>query len=321
MSDRRMRVRQFMIQRLNCTLLFTIISLSFPQSVPYFDGNRAMELLEEQCNFGFRYPGAQGHEKMITYFNTHLQGLVDEYRVYKTPVIHPMKQDTVIPHNVFARFNPHSEFRIMLLAHWDTREIADNDSVDSLRHTPISGANDGASGVAVLLTLAEIISAAPVNYGVDLLFVDGEDMGVPGKPDSYGLGTREVSALLPKPYPAFAICLDMVGDKDQVFFMEYYSVLNAPEVVSTVWILARELGYSQFVPKIGTAIEDDHHVLWKHTGIPAIDIIDFQYPNADTNYWHTTQDTPDKCSPESLGAVGTVITELLYRENERHYAD
>ncbi len=302
-------------------LILVFLGISFSQSIPYFDGSKAMQYLEKQCSFGFRYPGSPGHGEMKNYFKEKLAEIADEYLVYETPVIHPMRQDTVILHNVLARFNTASNYRIMLLAHWDTREIADNDPIDSLKNTPILGANDGASGVAVLLTLAEILHEAPLNFGVDLLFVDGEDMGVPGISGSYGLGTKEVSALLPKPYPAFAICLDMVGDSEQVFFMEYYSVLNARDVVANVWNLARDLGYSQFIPKIGTAIEDDHHVLWKHTGIPAIDIIDFQYPNADTNYWHTTLDTPDKCSAESLSAVGTVITELLYLENERPHHD
>ncbi|MFQ6610415.1 MAG: M28 family peptidase, partial [Fidelibacterota bacterium] len=296
-----------------------IISILSAQSVPYFDGERAMQLLEKQCEFGYRYPGAPGHEKMITFFNDHLSPITDELKVYKTPVLHPMRQDSVVLYNFLARYNPDSNFRIMLLAHWDTREIADQDPVDSLKNSPILGANDGASGVAVLLTLAEILHNAPVNYGIDLLFVDGEDMGVPGVAGSYGLGTKEVSKYLEKPYPAFAICLDMIGDKDQQFYMEYYSVLNARDVVAYVWKIAHDLGYSQFITEIGTAIEDDHLVLWKHTGIPAIDIIDFQYPNENENYWHTTSDTPDKCSAKSLEAVGSVMTELIYRENQRKH--
>ena len=108
----------------------------------------------------------------------------------------------------------------------------------------------------------------------------------------------------------------MVGDREQEFYIERFSYQFAPDVVNMVWKLANELGYNQFKYKLGQHIVDDHYVLFKNTGIPAIDIIDFQYPNSKENYWHTTEDTPDKCSAESLEAVGAVIATLIYSEDK-----
>ena len=299
-------------------IFFIYLNLLPAQSVPYFDGDRDYKHLQTQCGFGPRYPGSEGHGEMIKLFTNFLPPLCDEFKQYKTPVIHPMHGDTVLLSNFLARYNPTVEMRIMLLAHWDTREIADMDTIKENQNTPIIGANDGASGIAVLLTLAELLANNPVDIGIDLLFVDGEDMGVSGVAGSYGLGTKEVSPLLPYPRPTYAICLDMVGDSEQEFLMEYFSIQQASHIVQQVWDIANELGYHQFKRKFGIPIEDDHRVLFNHTGIPAIDIIDFNYPNKDTNYWHTIEDTPDKCSAESLQAVGAVMTELIYLENWRH---
>ena len=201
----------------------------------------------------------------------------------------------------------------MLMAHWDTREYADLDPNVNNRSKPIIGANDGASGVSILLSIAEILNISPVlNIGIDLLFVDGEDMGKAGDPDNFGIGTQIFSKNIPKPEPKFAICIDMVADYEQRFPMEIFSMRQAPEIVQEVWDLANNLGFHQFEYKIGTAIMDDHYYLYKHANIPAIDIIDFEYPNEFENYWHTLQDIPEHCSTESLSAVGTVVTHYLY---------
>ena len=201
----------------------------------------------------------------------------------------------------------------MILAHWDTREFADKDSSFNLESNRLSlvGANDGASGTAVLMTLAEMLSEnPPLNIGIDLLFLDAEDMGTYGNPDTWAIGAKVFSKYLKKPFPQYAICLDMIGDKNQEFLIEQFSYNYAREIVNKVWGLANELGFAQFKYYLGSPIIDDHYVLFKNTGIPSIDIIDFDY-----KYWHTTQDTPDKCSPESLEAVGTVISTLIYRED------
>ena len=300
-------------------LLFTLaLTLLQGQNTPYFDGSRAMELLEAQCAFGPRYPGSAAHDSTAQYFEKFLKPLADELKIYPTTVINPQTNQPVRLVNLLARFTPEAPDHIMFLAHWDTREIAEKDPDPIRQKQPILGANDGASGVAILLALAEILKAYPPNMGVDLLLVDGEDMGLHTQMETWGLGTKAVAHQLPRPYPRYAICLDMVGDAELDLPMEPYSVRQAPELVAWVWSIGEQLGYTQFRRELGPAVYDDHRVLYLNTGIPAIDIIDFHYPNAETNYWHTQADTPDKCSAESLEAVGTVVTTLIYLESEQY---
>ncbi|NOZ08689.1 MAG: M28 family peptidase [FCB group bacterium] len=288
------------------------------QGIPYFDGEKSYGYLKEQCNFGPRYPGTEAHEALAAYLQKFLEPLADELQIMTETVEHPMHKKPVQLTNLFARFNPDAEFRILFLAHWDTREIADQDTVPANQSKPIIGANDGASGIAVLMSLAQILHDNPVEIGVDLLFEDGEDMGVAGDLDSWGLGTREFAKKMQRPYPQYAVCLDMVGDAQQEFLIEPYSYMQAPAVVQKIWKIAGELGYTQFKDRVGKAIIDDHRILWEVTKIPAVDIIDFEYPEAGKNYWHTLEDTADKCSAASLEAVGTVMTTLIYMENARN---
>ena len=152
----------------------------------------------------------------------------------------------------------------------------------------------------------------------DKLLVDGEDQGVSGNSESFGIGTQLFSKHIPNPRPEFAICLDMVADTEQHFLMEQFSLMQAPNIVEEIWTLANDLGYFQFEKKIGYAIMDDHYYLYKHAQIPAIDIIDFDYPNKEINYWHTINDTPDNCSSESLKTVGIVITHYIYGKDMEH---
>jgi glutaminyl-peptide cyclotransferase len=172
----------------------------------------------------------------------------------------------------------------------------------------VPGANDGASGVAVLLEVADQLKRTPPTVGVDLLFVDGEDYGsFEGDfPDNL-LGSRYFAAHLPVGYrPLYAVLLDMVGDRDQAFPQEGYSLERAPEIVDRVWMAAEELGLGRvFRPVRGMAIQDDHLPLLD-AGIHAIDIIDFDYPP-----WHTTADTPDKVSATALANVGRVVLYLV----------
>ena len=276
-----------------------------------------MELLEYQCSFGPRYPGSEGHDKFQDSLKVFLDKLVDMTIVYKDSIINPISNEKVEIVNFLSRFNPRASERIMFLAHWDTRQIADKDkNYDKLNPIPVIGANDGASGVAVLMTLAEILSNNPLTrIGVDLLFLDAEDMGIYSKSDTWALGAKSFSKEIKNPLPKYAVCLDMVGDTEQEFLIEQFSYMYAPDIVDKVWGLANELGYHQFKYVMGQRIIDDHYVLYSNTGIPSIDIIDFQYPNSNKNFWHTTEDTPDKCSAESLGAVGTVVATLIYRED------
>ena len=229
---------------------------------------------------------------------------------------HPYKDSNIKLYNFLARYYIERQNRILLMAHWDTREIADKDPIIENRYKPILGANDGASGIAILMVLADMLNNNELNnIGIDLLFVDGEDMGKAGDAKNFGLGTIEFSKRIPYPRPKYAICLDMVGDAEPVFKMEPYSLQQAPNLMNKIWEIANNLGYNEFQYTIGKPVYDDHRVLFLHTGIPSIDIIDFEYPNADTNYWHTLSDIPAHCSARTLGMVGDVITSLIFQED------
>ena len=274
--------------------------------IPQFDGAKAFGFLTAQTDFGPRNPNSTGHRKCLQY-------LVAELRKYADNV---SQQDFVLTGygdevlklaNVFGSFNVTVSDRILLLAHWDTRPRADQEKDPSKQAKPILGANDAASGVAILLELARLMQQTRPTVGVDILFVDGEDYGKSQDLERYFLGARHFMKLKNESYkPRFAILLDMVGDRDLRIPMEQKSMSHAPEVVELIWSTAEKLGITQFVNIPGEEISDDHVPL-NEGGIPTVDIIDFQYP-----YWHTLEDTPDKCSSESLEAVGTVLTHVVY---------
>ncbi len=278
-------------------------------TIPHFDGTAAFSLLKDQTNFGPRNPNSTGHARCLDFLVNELTKTADvvnrqefTYRGYNNELL------TLT--NIFASFHPTATDRILLLAHWDTRPRADMESDPAKRKQPILGANDGASGVAVLLEIARLFKQSPPPIGVDILLVDGEDYGKEQDLDRFSLGTRHfVDTRNPNYRPRFGILLDMIGDNDLQIPIEQNSLSYAPNVVETIWSAAEKLGVSQFVNSPGEQIFDDHIPL-NEGGIPTVDIIDFQYP-----YWHTLQDTPDKCSAESLDAVGKVITYVVYSQN------
>ena len=267
------------------------------QSVPFFDADKSYEYIIKQCDFGPRYPGSKGHFEFKNYLNEFLEkNNPDTLIVYEHEINHPYNDNLITLYNFLARYNMDANYRIMLMAHWDTREIADKDPNLENHNVPILGANDGASGTSILMVLSEVLSKNKLsNIGVDLLFIDGEDMGRNGDLQNFCIGTTKFCEKLPNPNPEYAICLDMVADKNPHFPIEQYSYIQAPFLVNEIWNLANELGYYEFETKITQPIYDDHRALTLNSGIPAIDIIDFDYP-----YWHTIEDTPDKCSPKTL---------------------
>ena len=294
-------------------VIFILIqSILFCQSIPYFDSEKAFSYLELQCDFGPRFPSSDGHLKFKNYLEKFLQNNnPDSLIIYEHEVKHPYEERDIILYNFLARYNIKAENRIMLMAHWDTREIADKDKNPENHDKPILGANDGASGVSILMVLAEVLSKNKLeNIGVDLLFIDGEDMGRSGDIENFCIGTTRFCEVLPNPIPMYAICLDMVADKDPSFPIESFSWMQAPQLVVEIWSLASELGYDEFQMKRVGAIYDDHRALTLNSGIPAIDIIDFDYP-----YWHTLDDIPENCSASTLKIVGNLMNEFIYRKD------
>tara|TARA_Y100000590_G_C15744951_1_gene1021626 strand:+ start:1081 stop:1995 length:915 start_codon:yes stop_codon:yes gene_type:complete len=297
-------------------ILFIIfISLSIHQNAPYFDSDMAYNFLIDQCKIGTRYPGSIEHVKTKDYIVNYLEDRVDSLIIDKHLITHPYLDKKIELFNILGKFNPEIENRIMLLAHWDTREIADKDPNVENVNMPILGANDGASGIAVLMVLADMLNDYPLdNIGIDLLFVDGEDMGRSGDIEHFSIGTKLFSKSINHNNIKFAICLDMVADKDAEFKIERFSFMQAEKQVREIWALANELGYSEFTYNMQHPIYDDHRALFVETGIPSLDIIDFDYP-----YWHTLEDTPDKCSARTLGIVGNVVSEYIYRIDKGQY--
>ena len=242
-----------------------------------FDGAAAFRYVEAQVAFGPRVPGTPGHEKMAAWLDS--LGRVTADSVFIQDWVNvTSKGQKLSLHNVMLRFNPAAQDRILFLTHWDTRPIADKSVNPEDRNKPIDGANDGASGVAVLLGMADALKKTPSPIGIDLLFVDGEDYGSFEDSTETLLGARYYAKnQAPGPKPLFAVLLDMVGDRDLQIYQEGNSLLGAPEVVERVWDAAKIAGYSKvFIDSPGQTMVDDHLPL-QLQGIRAIDVIDFNY--------------------------------------------
>ncbi len=275
-------------------------------AVREFKGTTAFSYVEKQMSYGPRIPNTPGHDKMGDWLLAELRARTDTVIVQE--INHRLSNGQVLHlRNFFARFKPQATERVLFLAHWDTRPMADKSQNLGQQRMPVPGANDGASGVAVLLGVADALKAHPPADGVDLLFVDGEDYGDFADTNDVLIGSRYFAAHQPPGYqPLYAVLFDMVGDKDLDIQQEGFSLAKAPEVVQHVWRTADRLGYSRaFQPRVGQTLTDDHGSLQK-VGIHAIDVVDFDYP-----YWHTTEDTIDKVSAESLQIVGDVAVALV----------
>ncbi len=275
-----------------------------------FDGEQAMAYVTAQLAFGPRIPNTEGHRRAGDWILEQLGARADSVEVQAFSHV-TAAGDTLRLRNFIAHFLPDRSDRVLFLAHWDTRPRADRSPNPADRGRPVPGANDGASGVAVLLGLADALKHRPPAVGVDLLFVDGEDYGDFSTMTDVLLGSRHyASTLTPERRPLFAVLFDMVGDRDLQFLQEGYSVERAPEVVERVWAKARELGYQDyFRPTVGGGITDDHIPLLD-VGVRAIDVIDLDYgPN--NSYHHTVEDTEDKLSAKSLQVVGEVALALI----------
>ncbi|HLT48149.1 MAG TPA: M28 family peptidase [Rubricoccaceae bacterium] len=285
--------------------------------LPDFSGERALALVEEQVAFGPRVPGTEGHAAMLAWLQAELRPLADAVRPH--PFTHTDAHDSTRVWegtNVIASFNlrPEGGRRVMLAAHWDTRPVADQDPDPAKRTEPVPGANDGASGVAVLLEMARILAAHPPEVGVDLVFFDMEDLGddVPPGTDSaaanpFAIGSEAFAAANPRYRPEYGVLLDMVCDRDLRIPQEAYSRINAPEVVARVWEAAGRAGAAAFLDEPGGPVVDDH-VAFLRRGIPVVDLIHYPFPAT----WHTTADVPAACSAGSLEQVGQTLVELLY---------
>lgn len=271
-----------------------------------FNGDTALAYVQTQLAFGFRIPGTEAHRQTGDWIQTQLEARADTVDVQAWNHV-AAKGETLPLRNFIGRFLPERPDRILFVAHWDSRPVAERSPNLGDQRRPIPGANDGASGVAVLLGVADALKKIPPSFGVDLLFVDGEDYGDHSAQQDVLLGSRYYAKTLGAgPKPLFAVVFDMVGDRDLQIYKEGNSVANAPEVVERVWTRAEALGYKRyFIPTVGHTVGDDHLPLLE-AGIRAIDVIDFDYSRA----WHTVDDGLDQVSAASLQVVGDVAVAL-----------
>lgn len=280
-----------------------------------FDRQLADTLVQRQVAFGPRVPGTTAHTEALAWMTTFLKARADVTE--QMPFTHVTQEgETLSLTNVWASFKPEATSRVLVVAHWDTRPVAERAADVADRDNPIPGANDGASGVAIVLAIADALAEKPPDVGVDLLLTDGEDWGhdpvtlATFTPDMF-LGARHFAEVRGDTYrPLYGILLDLVGDQNPRFPKEGFSLQFAPEVVDRVWDLAQELGYAAVFPASppGQPITDDHVPL-NEAGIRTINIIDFDYP-----FWHTPDDTLDKVSSATLEIVGHVVLTTIRRQ-------
>lgn len=285
-----------------------------PAAAVAFDRDSAYSYVAAQVGFGPRVPNTPSHRAACKW-------LASELRRHGAEVIEqPMRlttfDNTVLDAtNIMGRYNTASSERLLLLAHWDCRPWADEDPDESKRSQPVDGANDGASGVGVLLEIARQLGRENPAKGVDILFVDAEDWGTTGQEDSWALGAQYFAAHPPvEGYsPREAILLDMVGGHDARFYREYFSERAAGSLNASLWGIADSLGYGEYFPdRIGTAVTDDHVQLIQ-AGIPAVDVIEFSPSGGFNSRWHTSSDNMEGISAETLGRVGETVMTYIRR--------
>lgn len=282
--------------------------------------DRAMGYLEQVCAIGPRVSGTEGMQKQIALLTEHFESLGGKVSEQEFQARHPLNGARVAMTNLIVRYRPQLKRRVLLCCHYDTRPLPDRDpDPEARRSGTFIGANDGGSGVAVLMELAHLMPQLTGGVGVDLVMFDGEELVYRdanmfgGRGDPYFLGSRWFA----RQYKArkedyryqWGILLDMVGDADLRlrYDRSSWQWRDTKPLVKQIWATAKKLGVKEFQPRLMyRVVQDDHLPLHNDGGIPCIDIIDFDY-----RYWHTEQDVPANCSGESLAKVGWVVWEWL----------
>jgi len=288
-----------------------------------FIADSAYYFVNEQVKFGPRVPNSQAHAKCAGWLETTLKKYTTN--VIVQPFTAKAYDGTVLNcKNIIASFNPKSTTRVLLCSHWDSRPYADNDPDSTFHHTPIDGANDGASGVGILLEIARQLKISPAAIGVDILLLDGEDYGAPQNTgftgsDDWALGSQYWSHYphVPSYSARYGILLDMVGAENAVFTLEGTSMYYAPDIAQRIWNMGASIGYSDYFSTERTnAITDDHVYINQLRQVPTIDII--QHDQSTTSgfyqYWHTRKDNMKGISKPTLMAVGQTILTIVRSE-------
>ena len=288
-----------------------------------FDGDRAYDYLRQICQLGPRISATEGMTRQQRLLTEHFQKLGAEVRLQEFPYKHPQTGRRIRLANLIVHWHPDAQERILLCTHYDTRPYPDREINPALRKAPFLGANDGGSGTALLMELGHHVAGMPDGLGLDFVFFDAEELVYDDRTDPYFLGSRwfareYVNEPPPHRYTA-GVLLDMVGDAQLSVYQERHSATfpSTRPLVKEVWGVAKRLEVAEFIPRVGYEVLDDHLPLNQVAKIPVIDVIDFEYPKRDNSpgggrYWHTTADTPARCSADSLGKVGWVIQNWLH---------
>ena len=290
---------------------------------PAFNADSAYAYIDAQVKFGPRVPNSPAHKTCGNYLASQLERFgAKVYNQYADLMAY--NGAILKARNIIGAYKPDTKKRVMLCAHWDSRPYADQDD-ERYHHTPIDGANDGASGVGVLLEIARQIQLQAPAVGIDIVFFDAEDYGIPDfykgpyKPDTWCLGSQYWGRIPHvSDYKArFGILLDMVGAKGAAFYYEGFSARTANNVMKKIWNTAERLGYGQyFIKQEGGEVTDDHVYVNRFRGIPCVDIIhyDIQGNTGFNPTWHTTDDTIENIDKATLQAVGQTVMEVIYNE-------
>jgi hypothetical protein len=274
------------------------------------NGERAFRYLVQLCDIGPRTSGTDGMRRQQELIEEHFTacGAALQYQPFDAP--HPQTGQPVRMNNMIVSWQPEAKTRVLVCCHYDTRPFPDRDPVPANRTRPFIGANDGASGVALLMELGHFLPDLSPRYGVDFVFFDGEELVYDSNRDKYFLGSehfaKEYRDRPPAHRYAYGVLLDMVADRDFRVFYEVNSLKYAPDVTRSVWDAAKQAGVREFVARRKHEVRDDHLPLNEIARIPTCDVIDFDYP-----HWHTRNDLPAACSGQTLAKVGRVMLTWL----------
>lgn len=277
-----------------------------------FDADKSLDLLKAQVAFGPRVPGTQAHTDALNYIFDQLKEVTDSQEKQSFAATIGGKKVTLT--NIIGVIKPSAKrkrqaaSRILLGAHWDCRPIADRDPDPANRDKPIDGANDGASGVAMLLEAARILKSDPPNVEVVIVFFDAEDSALY---DEMFTGSEYFAANMGAYRPNQAIVVDMIGDANLNVNREQNSLNSDAALYNSILSSAKDIGFSSHFTGGQMYVTDDHISLI-NAGVPSIDLIDFEYPDSSNRYWHTLADTVDKCSGDSLMIVGETVLRTVY---------
>lgn len=280
-------------------------------ATPEFDARNTLRFIEKQVSFGPRVPGSPAWEECRAYLIAYFDSLGYEVKRHDFTHVDYLTGQTIPLTNMLVtqKDPPKSdEGAILLCAHWDSRPRSERDPDPARRNDSLPGANDGAAGVAMLMQFAALVKATPPKAPIAFALFDGEDWGQEGDNNQYGIGAREFARHISPLEYRFGVLFDIIAHPNARFLREGNSDLYARKITKKIWATAQQMGVSRFVDKTGNPVIDDHLPLL-NAGVPTVDIIDMRY-----KYWHTTADTPDKCDSAALHDVGSVIAQVIYRE-------